>query len=42
MVALSERHERRLRWRRCEALLREVALPDPFDLGAFCRLLGEQ
>ena len=34
-------HDRRLR-QRCEARLRELSLPDPFDMRTFCEVLGAQ
>ena len=33
--------QRRQRWRRCQGLLRDVRVPDPFDVDAFCDDLSQ-
>lgn len=42
MDGLGQVRQRRQRWRRCQNLVRDVAVPDPFDVDAFCASLGRR
>lgn len=42
MDGLGQVRQRRQRWRHCQELLRDVPVPDPFDVDAFCVDLGQR